>query len=212
MWVCADVFVCTCAHGCGILKFCLRGKSVGLPHAPGQCSPTGEGGGSACGCVPAGRLASPAHPALGILFTSAPCDFKRGDSTSRLLQLSVCGTETHPGLLGQLCGCTQRQSPWSQPCWQTSTSITPWCSETAERGLLCLVHVTEGWSQRLGQEMVCLLFKKMISSMHSAAWAGSKVIVPLSLLWVSLRAHASCFFPACSGWMLCFSGWPEQPS
>lgn len=81
------------------------------------------------------------------------------------------------------------------------------CWESA----LCLVHVTGGWSTRLGWEMLYLLFKKIIPSMQSAAWAGSKVIVHLSLPWASLRAHASFIFPAYSDWM-CLFRWPEQPS
>lgn len=206
------VFVCTCARGCGILKFCLKGRSAGVPLCPWAVQPRRWRGGSACDRGPAGRLASPAHPTLGNSLTSARVISREGTAVAGCCSC-VCGTETHPGLLRQLwlCGCTHWHSQGPSPAGR-ATQASLQCSQTAQRGLLCLVCVTEGWSKRLGWEMLYLLLKKIISSMHSAAWAGSKVTVHLSLPWASLRTRASCFFPACSDCMMCLPRWPEQPS
>lgn len=51
--MCADVFVRTCAHGWVILKLCLKGKSAGLPRAPGSAAPQVTGG-STCASAAAG--------------------------------------------------------------------------------------------------------------------------------------------------------------
>lgn len=183
---------CVCVHMCS--SSARRGGLQDCLHAPGSAVPRMKGW--QCLWQWSYRqvgLSNTLHS--GNLVHICPCDFQRGDSSSRLLQLCVWhrNPAKAPEAALALWAHTLAE-PGSQCCWQSSTSITPECSETAERGLSCLVPVTEGWSKRLGWEMIYLLLKKIISSMHSAAWAGSKVIVHLSLPWASLRTQCQLLF------------------
>lgn len=190
---CECVQMCLCAHGCVILPLCSRGSCRAALSSR----------------APAGTLAS---PALWQSWSRLPGWFPERGRSSRLLQLCVWH-RSPPRLLKQLWLCAhpgRAPSPSRAPQWpehHPRHSELRVCWERAFLSWTCYRGVKQG----AGMRNLCLLFREIISSAHSAAWAGRKVMVHLSLPWAPLRARASRVFPACSDWM-CLFRWPEQPS
>lgn len=148
---------CVCVHMCVWLcdpQVLPEGRPVG----PGQCSPTGEGGGSACdtSCRQTG-LSSTLHSQN--LVHLCPYYFKRGDISSRLFQLCVWhrNPSKAPGAALAL-GLHTLAEPIvpvllaDEHEHHSDQSITPWCSETAERVLYVLYMLqggeAQGWDEK----------------------------------------------------------------
>lgn len=190
---------CVCVHMAVWSSRSAQGEAAGLPWAPGLAAPV-----LLQAHWPLQHSGNPGHVCLG--------DFQRGGSSSRLLQLCVWH-RSPPRLLKQLWLIAhpgRAPSPSRAPQWpehHPRHSELRVCWERAFLSWICYRGVKQG----AGMRNLCLLFREIISSAHSAAWAGRKVMVHLSLPWAPLRARASWVFPACSDWM-CLFRWREQPS
>lgn len=127
--------MCLCAHGRVIPPLCSRGSLQGCPE---------PWAGSSCGCGPAGRLASPAQPILGILVTSARVISREGAAVPGCPS-SVCGTEPPKAPEAALALCTHWQSP---QCHRASPTA-PRAQSLLREGfsVLCMLQRGEarGW-------------------------------------------------------------------